>query len=127
VELQQLLVDVTLRPPADRELLDRLREASVALPEDYLAFMETSDGGEGDVGRAWLELWPASRVIAELASEPRYEGVALFAGDGANTVYGFDDFRNGAVVEGDWIGLARTELIPRGKTFTDFLRSLSDA
>jgi hypothetical protein len=35
-------------------------------------------------------------------------------GDGANTVYGFDRFRDGEIVEGDWIGLNRDELIAHG-------------
>lgn len=96
----------------------------MVFPQDYLAFMASSNGGEGDVGRAWLELWPVSRIAAELESEPRYEGVVLFAGDGANIVYGFDSFRDGAIVEADWIGLGRDELIPHGKTLTEFLRSL---
>jgi hypothetical protein len=61
-----------------------------------------------------------------LESTPRYEGVVLFAGDGANTVYGFDRFRDGEIVEGDWIGLNRDELIAHGKTLAEFLRSISD-
>jgi hypothetical protein len=124
-ELQQLLAEVTRRPPATPELLDFLRrKAGIPFPEDYLAFMASSNGGEGDVGRAWLELWPVSRIAAELHSEPRYEGVVLFAGDGANTVYGFDTFRGGEIVEGDWFRLERDELIPRGRTLTEFLRSI---
>jgi hypothetical protein len=124
-ELQRLLADVKRRPPASAEQLAHLaRRAGMVFPQDYLAFMASSNGGEGDVGRAWLELWPVSRIAAELESEPRYEGVVLFAGDGANIVYGFDSFRDGAIVEADWIGLGRDDLIPHGKTLTEFLRSL---
>jgi hypothetical protein len=50
--------------------------------------------------------------------------VVLFGGDGANTVFGFDRFRDGEVVEGDWIGLNREELISCGP-FMEFLRDLS--
>jgi hypothetical protein len=50
----------------------------------------------------------------------------LFAGNGANTVYGFDRFRDGDVVEGDWIGLNRDELIAHG-TFADFVINLAAA
>jgi len=56
---------------------------------------------------------------------PRYEGVVLFAGNGGNIVYGFDRFRDGEIVEGDWIGLSRDELIPHGKSLREFLRSIS--
>jgi hypothetical protein len=84
---------VTRRDPASPEALDRLAaESVVALPDDYVAFMASSNGGDGDVGRAWIEFWPVERFGAGLQSNPHYEGVVLFAGDGANTVYGFDAF-----------------------------------
>jgi hypothetical protein len=64
-------------------------------------------------------------VLTELESGSHYEGVVLFAGDGANTVYGFDSLRNGLVVEGDWIGLNRDEVIPHG-AFVEFFGALRD-
>jgi hypothetical protein len=124
-ELQQLLADVKRRPAATAEQLDYLAlRAGIAFPLDYIAFMTSSNGGEGDVGRAWLELWPVSRITAELESAQRIEGVVLFAGDGANIVYGFDSFRDGAIVEADWVGLGRDDLIPHGRTLAEFLRSI---
>jgi hypothetical protein len=125
-ELETLLAKVSRRDPAAAELLDRLAAASgVPLPADYVAFMRSSDGGAGDVGDAWVEIWPVERVEAELESNFPYEGVVLFAGDGANTVYGFDRRRDGEIVEGDWIGMNRDETIPHGRTLTEFLRSIS--
>lgn len=110
------------RSPADKAALDRLVAlAGMTLPDEYLAFMASSDGGEGDVGDRWIEIWPVNRVLTELESKTRYEGVVLFAGDGANTVYGFDGLRNAQVIEGDWIGLNRDEVIPHGR-FAEFLR-----
>jgi hypothetical protein len=52
--------------------------------------------------------------VAEVP-EPRYEGVLLFAGDGGNKVYGFDSARGSEIIEGDWIGLARNEVISHGQ------------
>ncbi len=63
--------------------------------------------------------WGGPRV------KPSLRRVVLFAGDGGNIVYGFDRFRGGEIVEGDWIGLNRDELIPHGKSLTEFLRSIS--
>jgi hypothetical protein len=121
-ETERLLAGVARRPPPDRVALERLLAiAGLRLPDEYVAFMESSDGGDGDVGERWLELWPISRVLDDLLGEPHYNDVVLFAGDGANTVYGFDRGRAGEVVEGDWIGLRRDELIRHG-TFTEFLR-----
>lgn len=125
-DAESVLAGIAKRPPPDsRALNEVIARAEVALPEDYLTFMRTSDGGDGDVGERWVEIWPVRRVLDQLASPPAYEGVVLFAGDGANTVFGFDRFRDGQIVEGDWIGLNRDELILHGDSFTDFLRSLA--
>jgi len=122
-----LLAGIARRAPADPTALEHLvATAGVRLPDDYLTFMASSDGGDGDIGQAWIELWPVARVQAELESTPpHHEGIVLFAGDGANTVYGFDRFRDGEIVEGDWIGLNRDELITHGRTLADFLRSVA--
>jgi hypothetical protein len=110
-EPERLLAALARRAPADPEAIARLIERSGAkLPDEYLTFLAASDGGEADVGEGWLEIWPIARVLDELESGPHYEGVVLFGGDGANTVFGFDRFRDGDVVEGDWIGLNRKEV-----------------
>jgi hypothetical protein len=69
-----------------------------------------------------IEFWPAGRVLEELEDESHYEGVLLFAGDGANTVYGFD--RGGEVIDGDWIGRNRDEVIEHGP-FRRFLEGVA--
>ena len=114
------------RRPGDVDLLLRIaREAGLQLPADYVEFMRGADGGEGDVGEALLRLWPVQEIAEEAQAAPRYDGVLLFAGDGANTIYGFDAHNGGEIVEGDWIGLNRDELIPHGRTFLDLLESLA--
>src|SRR5207253_7911892 len=88
-DVDGLLAAIAHRPPADPGAVKSLVEqAGVELPTEYLEFLESSDGGEGDVGERWVELWPVGRVLAELEGEPHYEGVVLFGGDGANTVFG---------------------------------------
>jgi hypothetical protein len=125
-ELETLLANVSRREPAHGDALTRLAtEIGIPLPDDYVAFMATSNGGEGRVGPAWIEFWPVERVGNDPESSPPYEGVVPFAGDGANTIYGFDRFHEGEIVEGDWIGLGRDELIAHGKSLTEFLRSIS--
>jgi hypothetical protein len=87
--------------------------------------------------------WPPAMAVTATSGAPRSSSgrssasrpscnqslttrrVVLFAGDGANTAYGCDRFRDGAIVEGDWIGLNRDELIAHGKSLTEFLRSIS--
>jgi hypothetical protein len=53
--------------------------------------------------------------------------VLLFAGNGANTIYGFNAAADGEIVEGDRIGLNQHELIRRGTSFTEFLEALTRA
>src|SRR6266487_38340 len=66
-ELEALLGKVSRRDPASEKALDRLAgDSGVPLPDDYVAFMASSNGGDGDVGRAWIEFWPVDRVEAEL-------------------------------------------------------------
>ncbi len=125
--LELLLENILRRPPAaNLQRLTALAAArGVTLPPDYLEFMNESDGGEGDLGTTWLQLWPASQIIDEAQrEEQRYEDVFLFAGNGANAIYGFDAAHDNEIVEGDWIGLDRNELIPRGRTLLSFLDSL---
>jgi hypothetical protein len=74
VEIQRLLAQVGRRPPGDQAGLERLVDcAGIRLPDDYLAFMASSDGGEGDVAKRWIEIWPVNRVLAQLVSQEEFE------------------------------------------------------
>ena len=58
-EVHPSLSALARRGPAEPGALTRLVEAAgVALPDEYLAFLAISDGGEGDVGDRWIEFWP---------------------------------------------------------------------
>jgi hypothetical protein len=92
------------------------------LPADYLPLL----GEHRDLGSRLIEIWPADEVLRVADGEPRYDDVLLFAGDGANTVYGFDARRGGEIVEGDWIGLDRSELIPHGRTLAELFAALGE-
>jgi len=62
-ELETLLAKVSRSEPASADALAHLAaEIDVALPDDYVAFMESSNGGQGEVGSAWIEFWPVERV-----------------------------------------------------------------
>jgi hypothetical protein len=122
------LINPSAPDAAGIEALRALAErVGVELPAEYLEFMARSDGGAGEVGSAWIELWPVGEILEAASGEPRYAGVLLFAGDGANTIYGFDALAGGEIVEGDWVGLNRDELIRRGRSFAGFLETLAAA
>jgi hypothetical protein len=126
--LADLIRGLTARPPQDvKPLLELASARGVTLPADYMDYMSESDGGEGDVGSGYVEIWPVAKVLHTAELEPAvYDDFLAFAGDGANIVYGFDAAATGEIVEGDWIGLGRDEVIPRGRTFMEFLQSLAE-
>src|SRR6266540_3051251 len=79
-ELETLLANVSRREPASADALARLPvELGIPLPDDYAAFMKASNGGEGEVGSAWIEIWPVERVGDDPDASPHYQGVVLFA------------------------------------------------
>jgi hypothetical protein len=124
--LRDLVANLDTRPPGDVAALKAAAGAhGVELPGDYLDFMASSDGADGNVGERYIELWPVQRVLETALGETPYDGVLLFAGNGANTIYGFDGQSAGEIVEGDWIGLAPDELIPHGRTLTELLENLA--
>jgi SMI1 / KNR4 family (SUKH-1) len=69
------------------------REMGLKLPDDYLAFLETSNGGEGFVANSYVMLWK----VKELSSMNRsYEteiyapDLLIFGSDGGGEAYRFD-------------------------------------
>lgn len=53
-------------PPAEPTVVQDLAlQSGLELPEDYLAFLHFSNGGEGDLGidGGWYSLWPAQEVL----------------------------------------------------------------
>lgn len=128
--LGRLLRQVKLGPPPTNvaPLIETAAGHSIELAADYVEFVTQHDGGEGDVGSVWLQLWTIDRICSTAdADVSPYEGVLLFAGDGANTIYGFDSTNANGLIEGDWVGLGHDEVVPRGDTFVSFLESLASA
>jgi hypothetical protein len=125
--LQDLVRNLSTRDPRDVEPIATVAAGrGLALPTDYLDYMAHSDGGEGDIGASYIEIWPVAKVLEVAAIQPPiYEDFLAFAGDGANVAYGYDIAAGGGIVEGDWIGLGRDEVIPRGLTFTEFRQNLA--
>lgn len=115
---------VTSSPGRIDELRALAKARGIELPQDYIEFMASSDGS-GDVGDGYIELWPVRKILFAADAPPPYEDFLAFAGDGANTVYGFDLRVSGEIVEGDRIGFARDEVIHHGRTLTALLRSIS--
>jgi SMI1/KNR4 family protein SUKH-1 len=96
-------------------------------PEDYRAFVQSTNGAEGPVGEGYLSMWPVEEIA--LLNE-QYEvaafvpGLVVFATDGGNTGYAVDTTSH-AIVEISLIGMSREGLVPRGRTLRDLLEFIS--
>lgn len=64
-DVEELLTDFELRPPASKESVEELqKELGRPLPKDYREFLLKSNGGEGSVGElGYLQLIPLEKVM----------------------------------------------------------------
>ena len=46
--------------PYEGDVIEKINE--VVLPKDYVEFMKKHNGGEGDIGEAWLVLYPMEEL-----------------------------------------------------------------
>jgi hypothetical protein len=87
-------------PPADESAIAALvQQSGLDLPQDYLAFLRFSNGGEGhiNVEPGWFQIWPAEEVVESNRSfelEEELPGFFGFGSNGGGEMLAFD-MRNG--------------------------------
>jgi hypothetical protein len=107
-----------------------LAAAGVALdidwPDDYAAFMHSTDGGEGWVGENYIAFWSATELVEYNRDNQVHEyapNLVIFGSDGGGEAFAFDRSKQPpAIVMVPFIGLDAP--VPQGATFTDFLARL---
>jgi len=75
------------QPPASPEAIAALRaQSGLDLPPAYLAFLERSNGGNGDLGidPGWVSLWPAEEVVGLNHGYEVQQWIPGFFGFGSN-------------------------------------------
>jgi hypothetical protein len=83
-------------PPADSIAVQRLvAESKAELPEDYIALLYYSNGGERELGvePGWFQLWPAEKVIEfnqGYEAETNVPGFFGFGSNGGGEMLAFD-------------------------------------
>jgi hypothetical protein len=73
--------------PASPEAIRKLvAESKIELPEEYLALLRYSNGGEGElaVEPGWFQLWPAEKVVKLNKGYEVEQNVPGFFGFGSN-------------------------------------------
>ncbi|MGN6481477.1 SMI1/KNR4 family protein [Luteibacter sp.] len=114
----------------DRQSLERALGPLVdRLPDDYLMFMEASNGGAGFVGSNFIHLWRVEEIAPwnEDYESSRYApGLLLFASNGAGEGFGFDLRQNDVkVVMVPFIGLGWADAIVLADDLTGLFSRLA--
>lgn len=127
--IEQWLKEGHLAPPCAPEVVANLsKTVGVALPRDYLHFLESHDGGEGFVGDNYLILWRAEDLApfnVEYEVEQYAPGVLLFGSNGGGEAYGFDTRQDPmTVVRIPFIGMDLKYATPVADSFDSFLIGL---
>lgn len=129
-KLKIFVSELHMNQPGNIETLKKVEEYfKVILPKQYIDFMLTANGAEGDVGdNSYLVLWSAEEII-ELNKD--YEvnefapGLLLFGSNGGMDAYAFDTRRESLpIIEVPFIGMGLEEVKDCGDTFLDFLKYL---
>lgn len=117
------------RPATAQELL-KLVSSVGKLPEDYLDFLGSSNGGEGFLGSNYVILWEASNL---LRYNDAYEvaiyapGFFIFGSDGGGEAFGFDTRgANYSVMRIPFVGMDWDEGVFISDSFSGFLKLLQE-
>lgn len=116
---------IARRPPETRAFEDAGKALGIDWPDDYAAFMRTTDGGEGMVGDNYVAFWSASELVeynrgyvAEYAPN-----LVIFGSDGGGEAFAFDrSTQPPSIVMVPFIGLDSP--VPQCQTFSDFIARL---
>jgi hypothetical protein len=118
--------------PASSDTIANLNSASpIKLPNEYLALLRFSNGGEGElgVGPGWFQIWPAEKVIEynqdyEIAKNvPGFYG---FGSNGGGELLAFDT-RAGEpwkIVMVPFILMQQEDAVTIADNFGEFVRAL---
>lgn len=83
---------MTVNPGANEQALSELQAAvQVELPADYLAFLRWTNGADGDIGKNYVQVWPAEEITSDpYPFEEFVPGLLFIASDGGSGLFGFD-------------------------------------
>jgi hypothetical protein len=126
------LTEGQLNPPAEPRLVGELSATlGVAIPSDYVNFLQQHDGGEGFIGDNYIVLWKAEELAdfnREYEVEKYAPGILLFGSNGGGEGYGFDTVSSAMpIVCVPFIGMDRRYAIPVAKDIPDLFAKLAVA
>lgn len=131
IAMEYHLTEGQLNGPAEIPAVDGLStHVGVALPESYIEFLKTHDGGEGFIGDSYIIFWKAEELVEfnrEYEVETYAPGIFLFASNGGGEGYGFDTLDAAMpVVRIPFIGMNRQYAISVASDLPDLFARLAD-
>jgi len=125
---EKTLSEFARNDEASQEELATLKARYPALPDDYVAFLASANGGEGFIGDEYVILWRA-REIEQFNQEYETERCApsllLFGSSGGGEAYAFDTSDIAwSIVRVPFIGMNLKYALPVANGFTDFIDAL---
>ena len=126
------LTEGQLNGPANASAIDGLSTSlGMTLPESYIEFLGTHDGGEGFIGDNYVVFWKAEELAVfnrEYETAEYAPGIVLFASDGGGEGYGFDTLDAAMpVVRIPFIGMDRQYAVPAASDIPDLFARLAEA
>ncbi len=128
--LEKLTEQLDKFPPLGKKVFEKcISGIDFVLPEDYLAFMRSCNGGEGPVGAdAYISFWKADEILElnEAYEVNEYaDGYFIFGSDGGGEAYAFNK-KTGEIVSFPFVGMLIDDPPTKyGKTLVNFLSRLA--
>ena len=125
-KIKNLLGDIELNEGASSGLLKSVElELGISFPDDYVEFMQDSNGIEGAIGEdLYIVIWPIENIVSynkKYAVDEFAPGLIIFGSDGGNVAYAFDKREEAMpIVEIPFIGMDLGEV----KRCCDFFNDL---
>jgi hypothetical protein len=128
VNANTLFARFICNPPASQAFISQCRQQlAVQLPGDYTKLLEQANGGEGFIGKQYLQLWPIDEVVKmntgtyvrQAAPE-----LLIFGSDGGGEGFAFDTRSMPRVVAVPFVGMEPSAVIALAPDFDSFLQFL---
>jgi hypothetical protein len=128
--IARLTADMIKQPPVSASDATAIfAEFGVVPPADYLSFLSETNGAEGPVGESsYLTLWRVEEPVTNTSAyqvEEFAPELVLIGSDGGDTAYGLTRGSPTRFIAVPFIGMASDQSEELGRTFQEFLLTLT--